>query len=149
MLQLNRGQPKDALAFIDRAASIRQRELPEQHPSAGFIAHMRARTLLDLGKVQPAIEQFELARQIRKNLADGRHPHLADTLIWLAKARQRENERPSDEIVALAEEASQISLDNRGPDDWRTLDIQLSVACCSGPERPSEARLWKHPRWIV
>ncbi|MGA9335841.1 MAG: serine/threonine-protein kinase, partial [Rudaea sp.] len=86
LLNLDRDRPKAALPLLDRAAAIRKQRLPQQHPSSAFIAHVRGMTLLALGRAHAAVEQLQAARKQRAKLGDGRHPHLADTLIWLARA---------------------------------------------------------------
>lgn len=126
LLELDRNRPKAALPLLDRAAAIRRRRLPDRHPSTAFIAHVRGIVLLTLGRADAAVEQLQAARVQRAKLGDGRHPHLADTLIWLARAQQRAGKQPPHEITALAEKAYRISLEKRGADDWRTRDIQVA-----------------------
>ncbi len=126
LLNLDRDRPKAALPLLDRAAAIRKQRLPQQHPSSAFIAHVRGMTLLALGRADAAVEQLQAAREQRAKLGDGRHPHLADTLIWLARAQQRAGKLPPHDVIALAEQAYRISLDKRGADDWRTCDIEVA-----------------------
>ncbi|MGB8714942.1 MAG: serine/threonine-protein kinase [Rhodanobacteraceae bacterium] len=127
LLELDQDQPGGALVLLDRADTIRRQHLPEQHPSTAFIAHVRGMALLALDRTDAAILQLERARELRSRQGDGRHPHLADTLILLARARQRAAAQAPADVIALAERALRISQDKRGVENWRTQEIELRL----------------------
>ena len=127
LLALDQNQPAEALTSLGRAATIAKNTVSADHPSRAFVAHLRGRALLALGRYEAAIEQLGLALSIRRKLGDERHPHTADTLIWLARAYRAAGQQSADKTVHLAEEAYQISLDKRSARDWRTLDYQITL----------------------
>ncbi len=123
LLALDRQQPSDALPFLADAERIAVNSYRSDHPSVAFVAHLRGRALLAQGQYEQAQVSLEQALAVRRGIDGGRHPHVADTLIWIARASEHQS---STDAVALADEAWQISDDARGDADWRTLDYQFT-----------------------
>ncbi|WP_051713072.1 hypothetical protein [Spirillospora albida] len=96
-VHLEGGRPAEALAALDRVD-------PDDDPSGGGEAHaMRGHALLVTGDVPGAIA--ELRRALPLARAGGSPENLARTALMLSDALGAEVEEPTDEIVALLNEA--------------------------------------------
>lgn len=127
LLAIDRDQITTSFQWLARAAEIATSQLDADHPSHAFIAHLQGRAYLASNQSDAAIERLTHALSLRRKIGDGRHPHAADTLVWLTRAQYRTGAVPAVELITWAEEAYQISRDKRGPEDWRTLDYQITL----------------------
>lgn len=125
LVAVDQERPDLARIYLDRVASIqRENETPPDHPSFGFHHHLLGRALLDAGDISGATAELSKAVELRREVSGGHHPHLADSLAWLARARMRLPGNPTEETLKLVQEALNISREKRGNEDYRTLEIQ-------------------------
>ena len=137
LVAVDQQQPTRAMNYLERVAEIqRENDTPADHPSSGFYHHLAGRAQLAASNLHGAITHFSAAIDLRRTIGAGHHPHLADSLAWLARAHMAAG-RWTDALVA-AQEALAISSEKRGDSDYRTLEIQFITgqlrSCSDDPQ---------------
>ncbi|MEM9529836.1 MAG: tetratricopeptide repeat protein [Pseudomonadota bacterium] len=130
LLALDRGQPENALPLFEQAVEIYREVFDQGHPTGGYSAHFLGRTYLALRDYDKARSWLNQAVELRRNLRGGRHPQLADTLVWRSHLNALDD--ALDEGLDDAREALDIRTELLEANDWRLAEARFQLGLLQG-----------------
>src|SRR5690606_3711097 len=125
LLALDRGQLQAARAWIEQARPL-ARKLPDTHRIRAYIDHLAGRERLESGDLESAEMLLDAGLAARRSHGGGRHPHVADSLYWLAWLALSQGR--TELAAAHSRESLEIRRETLEDDDWRVMQSRAQVA---------------------